>query len=128
MDIEMTHHFSKLGKQIFSHLHGVHDRDQIDEDAKVVSGEPLEIVGWICGHHFFVRRPSWCCYRLDGLLQLLQGRLDGLHLAQHQVVTDLQRKLNYKQGIYASVDKCFIFLLTFLCSRKHAKMLYFFVL
>ncbi len=71
-------------------LHAVHDGHEVDKDAEVVLRQPLEVVRDVGRHHLLVCRPSRRGHGLDGLLELLQHRLDRLHLADHKVVTNLE--------------------------------------
>ena len=70
----------------------MHDGDQVDEDAEVVLGQPLEVVGPVGGDHLLVRGPALRRDRLYRLLQLLQHSLDRFYLTDHQVITHLGKR------------------------------------
>ena len=72
-----------------SRLHGVHDRDEVDEDAELFFRHPMKLFHRLVrGFVVFFGQSGDA---LNGLLELLQGILHFFHLTQHQMTGDLAR-------------------------------------
>lgn len=80
---------------------GQEDAHQVDEDTHVLFGQPVEEIGRVTGQDLIVVQRG---DGLDALLQLLQTRLDALHLRTH--THTLIRSNTHHSGELLTEEKC----------------------